>query len=78
MPYDAAANAGLIKIIGREIDEAFLSEVLAMAINPAASPKCRRAFQTCLHAVPRRRIQACPEALRRLGYKHVLCVPSRW
>jgi len=77
MPYDDAVKAGLITVIGKETDEAFLKEVMAMTIDPAAIPAVADTFKlvyTPFHGCGH---QLVPEALRRAGIKHLLCVPEQ-
>ena len=75
--YDEAVSRGLITILGAETDEAFLSHVMAQANDPAAVAKVADTFKmvyTPFHGAGYRLI---PEALRRLGMKHVICVPEQ-
>ena len=77
MPYDEAVKAGMITVMGRETDEAFLKEVMAMTIDPEAIPAVADAFKlvyTPFHGCGH---QLVPEALKRAGVKHLLCEPKQ-
>lgn len=77
MPFDEAKAQGLIKIVGREVDEAFLAEVQATCLCPEV---CRsqgarlKIVFTPLHGTG---ATLAPEALRRRGFQHVLVVPEQ-
>ena len=77
MPPDDAKEKGLLKIIGAEVDEAFLNEVQNSCINPKLSkeygPKVKIVF-TGLHGTGS---VLTPEALRRRGFTQVLEVPEQ-
>ena len=75
--YGKAVADGLITIMGEETDEAFLKEVMAMTIDPAAIPAVADSFKlvyTPFHGTGHKLI---PEALKRLGIKHLICVPEQ-
>ncbi len=77
MDYDAAVSAGLITLMGAETDEKFLSHVMAQVNDPAVVARVADTFKmvyTPFHGTGYRLI---PEALRRLGLKHVACVPEQ-
>ena len=77
MPYDEAVKAGMITVMGRETDEAFLKEVMAMTIDPEAIPAVADAFKlvyTPFHGCGHKLV---PEALKRAGIKHLLCEPKQ-
>jgi phosphoglucomutase len=77
MEFDEARSRGLVKIIGRDVDEPFLENVEAAALDRAV---CRqqggklKIVYTPLHGTGGALI---PEALRRLGFQHVLVVPEQ-
>ena len=77
MPYDRAQAEGLIQLIGQETDEAFLQQVLAMAINPDCVRQVADDFKLVYTPFHGTGHYLVPEALRRLGYRHVLCVPEQ-
>ena len=77
MDYDQALQSGLVTILGEETDEAFLSHVMAQAIDRDSVARVADSFTmvyTPFHGTGYRLI---PEALRRLGLKHVICVPEQ-
>ena len=77
MDFDEAVSKGLICFIGEETDEAFLSEVLAQAVNKetvaAVADELKIVF-TPFHGCGWRLV---PEALKRLGIKHVYPVEEQ-
>ncbi|MCD7948191.1 MAG: phospho-sugar mutase [Oscillospiraceae bacterium] len=77
MEYDEALAAGTIRLLGAETDELFLTEVMAQANDLPAVAAVADTFKmvyTPFHGTGYRLI---PEALRRLGMKHVYCVPEQ-
>jgi phosphoglucomutase len=77
MDYDQAVSQGLIEILGEETDEKFLSHVMAQVNDPETVAQVADTFQvvyTPFHGTGHKLI---PEALRRLGVKHLLCVPEQ-
>ena len=77
MPYEDAVAAGMITVMGEETDEAFLKEVMAMVTDPEAIPAVADDFKlvyTPFHGCGHKLV---PEALKRAGIKHLLCVPEQ-
>lgn len=77
MDMDAALSEGLIQIIGEETDEMFLKNVMGEAIDteaPVAAADNLKIVYTPFHGTG---YKIVPEALRRLGLKHILCVPEQ-
>ena len=77
MDYDEAVKAGLIEVLGAETDEKFLSNVMAQVNDKATVEKVADRFKmvyTPFHGTGHKLI---PEALGRLGVKHILCVPEQ-
>ncbi len=77
MPYDEAVKAGMITVMGEETDEAFMKEVMAMVTDPQAIPAVADTFKlvyTPFHGCGHKLV---PEALKRAGIKHLLCVPEQ-
>ena len=77
MDYDDAVKAGLIEVIGEETDEAFLKEVMAMVTDPQAIPAVADSFKLVYTPFHGCGYKLVPEALRRAGIKHLLCVPEQ-
>jgi phosphoglucomutase len=77
MDYDKAVAEGLITIIGEETDEKFLANVMAQANDPETIAKVADDFKmvyTPFHGTGHKLI---PEALHRLGIKHLYCEPEQ-
>ena len=77
MDYDEAVKAGLIEVLGAETDEKFLSNVMEQVNDKAVVEKMADTFTmvyTPFHGTGHKLI---PEALKRLGMKHVICVPEQ-
>ena len=77
MAYDDAVAQGLIEVIGEETDEAFLQEVMAMVTDPQAIPAVADSFKLVYTPFHGCGYKLVPEALRRAGIKHLLCVPEQ-
>ncbi len=77
MDYQEALSKGLVTIMGEETDEKFLANVMAQATDKAVVAKVADKFKmvyTPFHGTGHKLI---PEALKRLGMKHVICVPEQ-
>ena len=77
MPLDAAVAAGIVKMLGEDFDERYLSAVLATAIDPdgvAAIADTLKIVYTPLHGAGYRLV---PEILHRLGLTNVYTVPEQ-
>ena len=77
MPYEEAVKAGMITVMGEETDEAFLKEVMAMVTDPQAIPAVADTFKlvyTPFHGCGHKLV---PEALKRAGIKHLMCVEEQ-
>ena len=77
MPYEDALAQGKIVLMGAETDEKFLANVMAQANDKEVVAKVADDFKmvyTPFHGTGHRLI---PEALKRLGIKHVICVPEQ-
>ncbi|MDY3710878.1 MAG: phospho-sugar mutase [Agathobaculum sp.] len=75
--YDASVQSGMIRILSAETDEAYLSEVIKVSVNPECVKQVADEFKlvyTPFHGAGYRLV---PEILRRLGYKHILCEPEQ-
>ena len=75
--FDEAVKTGKIEILGRETDEAFLEQVLAQAIDKEAVAAVADDFRivyTPFHGCGYRLV---PEALKRLGIRHLYPVPEQ-
>lgn len=77
MPLEEAKASGMVTILGKETDEAFLEQVMGQVIDRASVAKVADTFgivYTPFHGTGYRLI---PEALKRLGMKNVYCVPEQ-
>ena len=77
MDYDEALAAGLISLLGTEMDEKYLVSVLAQAVNPTAVSDVAddlKIVYTPLHGTGHRLV---PEVLRRLGVKYLYTVEEQ-
>ncbi len=77
MLFNEAEAEGLIVTIGSETDEAFLGHVLAQSINRDVVARVADNFKivyTPFHGAGHKLV---PEALSRLGIKHILPVPQQ-
>ncbi len=75
--YDAALADGRIVLMGEETDEKFLANVMGQVNDKAAVEAVADTFKmvyTPFHGTGHKLI---PEALKRLGMKHVICVPEQ-
>ena len=75
--YDESVKNGLIRILSKETDEAYLGEVIKVAVNPDCVKQVADEFKlvyTPFHGAGYRLV---PEILRRLGYKHIICEPEQ-
>ncbi len=75
--FDEAVAKGIIEVIGQETDEAFLQEVMAQAIDTEAVKAAAddlKIVYTPFHGCGYKLV---PEALKRLGIKHLFPVPEQ-
>ena len=75
--YDQAVAAGQITLMGAETDEKFLSHVMAQANDPAAVARVADTFKMVYTPFHGTGYKLIPEALRRLGVKHLYCEPKQ-
>ena len=77
MDYDQAVSQGLITLLGAETDEKFLSNVMEQVNDKAVVEKVADTFTMVYTPFHGTGYQLIPEALKRLGLKHVICVPEQ-
>ena len=75
--YAKAVEDGKITVIGVETDEAFLEKVMGQAINPEAVRAVADEFRIVYTPFHGCGYKLVPEALKRLGMKHVFPVPEQ-
>ena len=77
MPVKDAIDSGLLTMIGKEIDEKYLAEVQAQAVNPEAVRAVAddlKIVYTPLHGAGCKMV---PEIMRRIGIKHLYPVEAQ-
>ena len=75
--YQEAVRDGRIELLGSETDEAFLEQVMAMAIDREAVAAVADEFKIVYTPFHGCGYQLVPEALRRLGIRHLYPVPEQ-
>ena len=75
--YDESVAGGLITIMGSETDEKFLANVMAQVNDQAAVDAVADTFKMVYTPFHGTGYKLIPEALKRLGMKHVICVPEQ-
>ena len=77
MDFDEAVKSGMITIFGEDCDKRFLEEVMEMVNDYDSVAKVADTFKvvyTPFHGCGHKLV---PEALRRLGVKHIICEPEQ-
>jgi phosphoglucomutase len=77
MDYDKAVAEGKIVLMGAETDEKFLAHSMAQVIDKAVVEKVADTFKMVYTPFHGTGYKLIPEALKRLGMKHVICVPEQ-
>ena len=77
MDYDQAVSQGKITLLGAETDERFLSTVMEQVNDTAVVEQMADTFKMVYTPFHGTGYQLIPEALKRLGMKHVICVPEQ-
>ena len=75
--YEESLKSGMIKLLGKETDEEFLACALSQAVNKEVVAKVAddlKIVYTPFHGAGR---ELVPEALKRLGIKHLFPVPEQ-
>ena len=75
--FDEAVASGMIEIIGSETDEAYLERVLAQAIDKNVVREVADDFRIVYTPFHGCGYKMVPEALKRLGIKHLYPVPEQ-
>ncbi len=75
--YNKAVAEGKIVIMGEETDEKFLANALGQVYDKAAVDKVADTFKMVYTPFHGTGYKLIPEALRRLGMKHVICVSEQ-
>ncbi|MCI8478529.1 MAG: phospho-sugar mutase [Oscillospiraceae bacterium] len=77
MDYDEAVKAGRITLLGAETDEKFLSNVMGQVNDRACVEQVADTFKMVYTPFHGTGYKLIPEALRRLGIKHLICEPKQ-
>ncbi len=77
MDYKQAVEEGRITLMGAETDEKFLANVMEQVNDKAAVEAVADTFKMVYTPFHGTGYKLIPEALRRLGMKHVICVPQQ-
>ena len=77
MDYDKAVAEGKIVLMGAESDEKFLANVMEQVNDTAVVEKMADTFKMVYTPFHGTGYKLIPEALKRLGMKHVICVPEQ-
>ena len=75
--YDRALAEGKITLMGAETDEKFLAQVMGQVNDPGAVARVADTFKMVYTPFHGTGYKLIPEALKRLGMKHVICVPEQ-
>jgi phosphoglucomutase len=77
MDFDEGVKAGLITIIGEEIDEKYMKVVLDHRVNPDAIPAVADSFKVVYTPFHGTGAKLVPEVLKRAGLKHLFTVEEQ-
>lgn len=75
--YEEGKKSGKVKIIGNEVDEAYLSEVMKCTHNRAAVEKIADSFKIIYTPFHGSGYRLVPKALTMLGVKNIITVPEQ-
>ncbi len=74
MAFAEGVEKGLIKEVGKELDEAYFAEVQKLSVRPGIGREGFKIVYTPLHGTGGKIV---PEALKRFGFKDVTLVPEQ-
>lgn len=74
LPFQEGVAKGLIKEVGKELDEAYLAEVKKLSVRDGIGRENFKIVYTPLHGTGGKMV---PEALKRFGFKDVTLVPEQ-
>ena len=77
MDFDEAASKGLITMLGADCDERFMANVMSMVNDYETVKKVADDFKLVYTPFHGCGYKLVPEALTKLGIKHLLCVPEQ-
>ncbi len=77
MDFDEGVKSGMITVFGEDCDKRFLEEVMAMVNDYESVAKVADTFKVVYTPFHGCGYKLVPEALRRLGVKHLFCEPQQ-
>ena len=77
MDFEEGVATGAIEMLGKETDEAFLARVLGQAIDKEVVKRVADNFHVVYTPFHGTGYKLVPEALKRLGIKHINCVEKQ-
>ena len=75
--FDALVKAGRINVIGKEVDEAYLGEVMKTSVADGLLRKTASSMKLVYTPLHGAGYTLVPELLRRDGFENVVCVPEQ-
>lgn len=78
MDFDVALDSGIIKVIGAEMDEKYLSKVEEQLVNPDAVKNVAEALKIVYSPLHGTGYKLVPEIFRRIGLKHLYKVEEQF
>ncbi len=75
--FDEALRSGIIQMIGKEIDEKYLANVQAQAVNPQAVQKVADELHIVYTPLHGAGYKLVPEIMKRVGLKHLYTVDAQ-
>ena len=77
MSFEKAVDSGMVKIIGSEVDEAYLASVKAQIVNEDAIRNVADSFKVVYSPLHGAGYKLVPEILNRIGVKHLYTVDEQ-
>ncbi len=77
VPFGEALSAGKITLLGRDMDEAYLSQVIRQAVNPRAVRDVADSLKIVYSPLHGTGYRLVPEILTRIGLAHLYTVPEQ-
>ncbi|MGM9928523.1 MAG: phospho-sugar mutase [Bacillus sp. (in: firmicutes)] len=74
---DEALKSGLISVVGKELDDQYLTKVLAESVGKRYVDQAASNFRIIYSPIHGTGYRLVPEALQRLGIQHLLTVPEQ-
>lgn len=77
LPFDEGVSSGIITVVGKAVDDAYLEKVLNESVSPDMIREKSDAINILYTPLHGAGYKLVPEALRRAGFKNVRCVESQ-